>query len=330
MEQTIIEKLDALKVDYITNVPLTSKTWIHRGPIVPLYIQPSTTEQMLSLINLLAVEGLSFKVVGHTSNLYIMDTYKVDAFITTSKMTKVVESEDYIICDAGVNVTRFSKDAVEKGYKGFEGLVGLPGTIGGAIVNNSSCFDCSISSLIKEVYVLMNNNGDYKLSTLSYDDLEFTHRNSAFKSGRKNGIILSAKLKKNSVSDIDALKAQAERNVEIRNTTQEGKAMNLGSMFSSLKTNPLKLMSLGFSKVPEVFIFKVREHFLRNKQSYTSKRNRYLLKLWGYEDLINYVSDKNINTFIWRDANADVVFPRYIEFMNKHAKCEKLEIEILN
>lgn len=329
MEQTIIEKLDALRVEYITDAPLSSKTWIHRGPIVPLYIQPSSVEQMQNVIELLTAERLSFKVAGHTSNLYIMDSYKIDAFITTSRMTEVTETEDFIICDAGVNVSRLSMEAVDKGFKGFEGLVGLPGTIGGAIVNNSSCFDCSISSLIQEVSVLMKNHGKYKLSTLTYYDMEFTHRNSAFKSGKISGIILSAKLKKNVVSDIEDLRARALRNVEIRNTTQEGKAKNLGSVFSSLNTYPLNLMTLGFLKAPIVFIFKVREHFLRNKPSYVSQRNRYLLKLWGYKDLINYVSDKNINTFIWRDANADFVFPLYIEFMNKHAKCGRLEIEIL-
>lgn len=329
MEQTITEKLNALRVEYKTNVPLSSKTWIHRGPVVPIYIQPSTTKQLMSVIDLLATDHLSFKVVGHTSNLYILDTYKIDAFISTNKMVGVTETDEYIICDAGVNVSNFSKYAVDKGYKGFEGLVGLPGTIGGAIVNNSSCFDCSVSSMVQEVNVLMSEYGVYRLHTLSYDEMEFAHRNSSFKSGNKNGIILSAKLKKNIVADIEALKAQVKRNVAIRNSTQEGKANNLGSMFSYYEAYPLKLMTLGLIKVPEVFIFKLREHFLRNTPSYRLKRNRYLLRLWGYEDLINYVSNKNINTFIWRDDHADDVFPRYIEFMNKHAKCERLEIEIL-
>lgn len=330
MEQTVIEKLNALEVECMTNVPLSAKTWIHRGPTVSMYLQPSTVEQMQSVIELLTAYNLSFKVVGHTSNIYIKDTYKVDAFITTSKMTEVTETDDYILCDAGVNVSGLSKVAVEKGYKGFEGLVGLPGTIGGAIVNNSSCFGCSVSSLIQEIYVLVRNNGKYTLSTMSYDDMEFTHRNSSFKSGKKEGIILSAKLAKNVVPDIEALKIQAEKNIEIRNTTQESKAQNLGSIYSGYKAYPLGLFTLGLIKVPEVFLFKLRDHFFRDKSSYMLKRNRYLFNLWGYEDLSRYVSDKNINTFIWRDNKADIVFPRYIEFMNKYAKCEKLEIEILN
>ena len=49
-------------------------------------------------------------------------------------MVGVTETDEYIICDAGVNVSNFSKYAVNKGYKGFEGLVGLPGTIGGGLL----------------------------------------------------------------------------------------------------------------------------------------------------------------------------------------------------
>ena len=75
--------------------------------------------------------------------------------------------------------------------------------------------------------------------------------------------------------------------------------------------------------------FRVRDHFFRNNEDYQLKRNGFLFKLFGYKELTKYVSDKNINCFVWRDSDADLAFDRYLEFMNQYAKCDSLEIEIL-
>ena len=52
-----------------------------------------------------------------------------------------------------------------------------------------------------------------------------------------------------------------------------------------------------------------------------------LLKMYGYSDLEQYVSDKSINTYIWKDAMAEAKFDRYKEFMRKVFKDLDLEIE---
>ena len=52
-----------------------------------------------------------------------------------------------------------------------------------------------------------------------------------------------------------------------------------------------------------------------------------LLLFYGYLDLNNYISDKNINTFIWNDDKAEWKFKRYKAFMRKVYKNLELEIE---
>lgn len=58
-------------------------------------------------------------------------------------------------------------------------------------------------------------------------------------------------------------------------------------------------------------------------------RKRCLLALYGYYDLDSYISDKNLNCFIWRDEKADEKFLRYKKFINKISTSNKLEVEII-
>ena len=330
MVEIINQFFDSNHIDYAENVSLAKKTWIHRGPVVPYYISPSNVDELKSVVEFLCNNKKDFKVIGHTSNLYFKDTYRTDAIISTRKMTSYIEKDGKLICDAGVNVSQLSKYCIEHGILGFEGLVGLPGTVAAAVVNNSSCFKCSIFDLLIDVDVLLiERDGTCSFRTIKRDELGFTHRSSTIKRGELNAILLKVRLAVNKTTNIDELKQKAQYNIDLREKTQEGKAYNLGSVFSGFHRNKISLTSFGIWGVPKVFVFKVREHFRRTDKDYQLRRNAYLLRLFGYKDVIPYVSKKNINCFMWLDEGSDSAFGRYYEFMHRYADCNPLEIEVL-
>ena len=330
MDKIINHFLDSNHIEYAENVSLARKTWIHRGPIVPYYIQPSSVDELRKAVEFLCNNKKDFKVIGHTSNLYFKDTFRTDAIISTRKMTAFCEKEGKLICDAGVNVSQLSKYCVERGIKGFEGLIGLPGTVAAAVVNNSSCFKCSMYELLIDIdAIIIDSEGSCSIRTIKREELGFSHRSSAIKRRELNAIVLQARLKLNITTDIEELKRKAQHNIDLREKTQEGKAKNLGSVFSGFRSHPIKITALGLKNVPQVFVFRLREHFRRNDAEYKLKRNGYLLTLFGYKDVIPYVSKKNINCFLWLDEGADRAFDRYYEFMHRYADCKTLEIEVL-
>ena len=64
-------------------------------------------------------------------------------------------------------------------------------------------------------------------------------------------------------------------------------------------------------------------------------KNRQRVKEWqlclyGYSDIKTFVSNKNINTFIWQKDEISKYdkFMRYVEFMNRIYIHPRLEIEI--
>lgn len=329
MVSEIVNKLKIENIAYLSNVSMKKKTWIHRGPVVPLYVQPQTIDELEFVIRLLHESNAIYKVIGHTSNIYMLNSYKVDAIVSTSKLLDYYFDGDTLKCETGVNISMLSKVCVEKGFAGFEGLVGLPGTVGAAIVNNAGCFKCSPSQMLSSATILSFENGRIEKKVVSKDYFEFSHRSSALKLQKKQAVILEVCFQLSKTDDVKTLLKFEEQYVQRRKETQDGKAHNLGSVYSSKKQRPLGIMSLGLRKAPLVLLFRIADHILRTKQFYKYRRNEILLRLYGFNDVIPYMSKKNINCFLWLDEGADAAFIRYQEFMNKCFDCGSLEIEIL-
>lgn len=301
---------------YVKNCVLSTKTWIHRGGIVEYYVEPLTTEALITICRLCYSTHLHFMVVGHTSNLYFLQDDCPNIIISTRKLTFWKEEPDSIRCQPGVMVKKLAAYCNENGISGFEGFVDLPGTIAGATVNNSSCFGSAMSSLLQTCTVLKE---DGSIVELNNEDLQYTRRNSVLKQKLLKAIVIEVTLKAERGS-ADELLAKAQANHQKRLDTQEGPAHNLGSTYAEMK----KTRIAGFiTRRIDQFgaIFKVKSP-LRFRKS-------CLLVLYGYYDLDPYISDKNLNCFIWRDEKADEKFIRYKKFINKISTSNRLEIEII-
>ena len=322
-DETIISFLQISSVPYEENIHLSAKTWIKRGGIGRFFIMPKDMEQMKTVVKYFLQNKTPFHVVGATSNIYIQNRCDLHIVISTLNVDQEEDFNDCVICGCGVNVTGLSRKMVKNGYAGYEGLVGLPGTVGGAIVNNSSAFGYSVCQMAKEIYCIDENGNDLVLSS---DDLKLTAHSSAIKTKEYRCIVVGAKLlkKKGSVED---LKLKAEKYQKQRASLQHEIAMTLGSCFYKLSKSTLLtiLLTVRFLTRKTIKIFcskKVQEKRLERTLFYT---------LSGYHDLARYVDIIQPNCFIWRDEKADDVFFRqYLPFMKKYYKAEDLEIEIIS
>ena len=303
-------------VSFEENVSLSKKTWIKTGGVCACWIAPLSVEQLTEVCRYLNSNGIAFDLVGQTSNMFFHSSYNPQVVVSTVKVNKYAISGDTIFCECGVSVIKLAKDCLAKGYAGFYGLVGLPGSVASAAVNNAGCFKCSISSMLVSADVLLP---DGTIRTLQKEDFQYSHRSSAFKLGEKKGIILSVKLKVEKADNIEKEYRKAEETKLYRKNKQEGPYRNLGSVFSTLKRKHNMKNQLAFliAKIASVLHMTNLNH--ANKQM--------LLWLYGYSDLNHYISDKKINTFVWRDAEAEKKFVRYKEFMGRVYDDLVIEIE---
>ena len=310
--------LEENNIVYESNVSLKKKTWIKTGGTASLWIEPNTVEALEKLLSYIYVNNIEFEVVGHTSNIYYVNSYDPKNIISTSKIKSFRENDSFIECDCGAPISRVSRYAVDMGYEGFSGLVNLPGTVAAAVCNNSSCFSCDIASLVHSFRFFDLSTG--KIVEMSAFDMAYSFRSSALKRKDIQGVILSVKLIIRK-GDISAEKLKSEEATCIRKATQEPPAYTLGSVFAGLEFKPAKRLRLA----------SWGGHLVGNHQvSRIKLKNKLILLLYGYWDLQKYVSKKNINTFKWlpSDKNHIDKFNKYVEFINKISINPKLEIEI--
>ena len=281
------------------------------------WVSPQSVEQLTEVCRFLYINSIAFDIVGQTSNIFFHSTYNPQVVVSTIGVNQYEMNDGLITCDCGVSVVKLSKDYLSQGYAGFYGLVGLPGTVGSAVVNNASCFNCSLSSMLLSADVLME---DGSVKTLKKEDFNYSLRSSAFKRGDIKGTVFSVKLKAEKAESIKEEYRKSEETVTYRKKKQEKQAgKTLGSVFAS------RSMRRGLRNKIVNAAMRFLPGLLKCEPRYIQKKA--ILSLYGYRDLDEYCSDRQINTFIWKDENAESMFIRYKELMNKVYDNPIIEIE---
>lgn len=313
----LVQYLQEQHIPFEQDVLLSKKTWIKTGGVCSCWVTPQSVEQLAKVCRFLYANSIAFDIVGQTSNIFFHSSYNPQVVVSTIKVNQYKMNDGVITCDCGVSVVKLSKDYLSQGYAGFYGLVGLPGTVASAIVNNASCFNCSLSSMLLSADVLML---DGAVKTLMKEDFKYSHRSSAFKCGEIKGIVLSVKFKVQKAEIIDEEYKKSEEAVTYRRDNQERQAgKTLGSVFASrpMKRNfRNKIVNVAKRILPG--ILKCQPRYIQKKA---------ILLLYGYRELDRYTSDRQINTFIWKDEKAEEMFERYKEMMNKVYDNPIMEVE---
>lgn len=320
--EELIKYLISAGVEYMINVDLKRKTWIHRGGIAGIYISPRNSKELEDVVSFMYKRNISFQLVGHTSNLYILNGCDIPVVVSTVKCNNYHVDDGLLYCEAGVGVIALAKQMIKYGVRGFEYLTGLPGTIGGALVNNSSCKENSISELLISAKVILK---DGSIKIFSPEDFEFEFRCSILKKKNIEGTILSAILKA-SPGNVDFMQSIADANDKDREERLEGYAKNLGCTVNRCFINGEMSLWLRIALFFNDFIIRF---FIRSKEKRREQRKKFICTITGYKSIIPYISSKNPIIFSWIDEGADVVFPLYLEFMKKVYKTDKIEIEVI-
>lgn len=84
----ITEFLEENNVLFEENISLKKKTWIHRGGMCSLFIMPANIRELELTAQFLYKGNYEFLLIGHTSNLYILDSCNIPLVVSTAKCNK--------------------------------------------------------------------------------------------------------------------------------------------------------------------------------------------------------------------------------------------------
>ncbi len=146
----------------------------------------STQDDLLAALNWADKEKVPFVIIGKGSNLLISD----EGFRGLVIINRILGYEiigDRVEVNSGECLSKVALETLKEGLLGLHFGAGIPGTIGGAVADNSGALGYDISETLVSARVWQ----DGVISTWENGDFTFSYRSSKLKGG-KNTVILSA------------------------------------------------------------------------------------------------------------------------------------------
>lgn len=152
-----IEKLKKLKIGKIdTNVDLKKHTSYKLEVNAKCVAYPTDTESLIKLLKYLQSENIKYKVIGGGSNLIFEKEYD-GVLIKLDHFDKLEINDTKIKVGAGYTLMKLALKTCKLGLTGMEFATGIPGTVGGAVFNNSGAYKSDMGYIVESIKVLTPN-----------------------------------------------------------------------------------------------------------------------------------------------------------------------------
>jgi len=170
------------KIEY--DEPLWKHTSVKVGGPARLFTRVRGSEELLNAIRWAIAENVPFMVIGSGSNIVVADAGFNGLVINSiSREVRVVREEDdqvIVELDAGTFLPTAAKKLASLGLAGLEWGVGIPGTVGGAVVGNAGAYGGDTAERLVDIDAI-DLRGEF--ITLTNEELAFQYRSSAIKRG---------------------------------------------------------------------------------------------------------------------------------------------------
>lgn len=167
--------------------PMSRHTTIGVGGPARFMVAPRNMRQVVRLVRLARRAGLPYFVLGKGSNLIVRDGgYEGMIMKMGTHFSRVRVNKRTVFAEGGASFARLSRIVTGKGRTGMEFGIGIPGTVGGAVVMNAGAFGGEVADILLRVK-LVTADGDLRL--VRADAIETGYRKTNLPKG---AIVLSA------------------------------------------------------------------------------------------------------------------------------------------
>jgi len=165
--------------------PMAAHTWLRVGGPADVYVWPKDDAELIALIKWLASQDVAYVIIGGGSNLLVTDkgirgvvidiTAGIKGLSLLSGEAEEPENTEISIVQAmaGENLSRLCRFAIDKGLGGLNFAIGIPGSVGGAILMNAGAAGAAVENVLTRVRVLFP---DGRVAELQKSQLAFRYR----------------------------------------------------------------------------------------------------------------------------------------------------------
>ena len=211
-------------------VPLLDyTTWKVGGP-AEWFAEPAERAQLIALAAWAASEALDFRCIGAGSNLLVADAGLPGLTLCNRRLQGSVldAGEGWVEAEAGEPIPTLARKAARAGLAGLEWAVGIPGTVGGAVVMNAGAQGGCTAEWLHSVEVIDPARPSTPF-TLMAADLDFAYRHSRLQ--QEPLLVLAARFHLEPGHDPTEVTARTSANLHSRTSTQPYQQPSCGSVF---------------------------------------------------------------------------------------------------
>jgi len=167
--------------------PMSRHTTIGVGGPARFMVTPRNMEQVAKLVRFARSTGIEYIVVGKGSNLIVRDGgYGGIVVKMGTYLSKVRMNRRTVFAEGGASFARLARNVTRRGRTGLEFAIGIPGTVGGAVVMNAGAFGGQVADVLVRVK-LVDALGSERV--MRAKDIEFRYRSTSIP---RNSVVLSA------------------------------------------------------------------------------------------------------------------------------------------
>jgi len=209
-------------------VPLSGLTSFRVGGPAELYIAPRTLEDLQVSFAWAEAEGLPITLLGAGTNLLVSDRGLPGLVICTRHLrhTEFDPKTGRVTAGAGEPIARLAWKAAEQGWQGLEWAVGIPGTVGGAVVMNAGAHAACTADILVDTQVLSSNGS---INVLMPEDLNYRYRTSALQGDKR--LVTQSTFQLQPGANPKQVLADTTAHMKQRHTTQPYHLPSCGSVF---------------------------------------------------------------------------------------------------
>ncbi len=280
MTMTLSKLEKALKTHFgervRANESLAAHTTLQMGGPADLWVAAQSADELATAAKLAQDYGVPFFLLGGGANLLI-GTAGIRGLVIKNQARRITFSDEGFVAESGTLLPRLSSQCAAHNLSGLEWAIGVPGTLGGAVVNNAGAYDGDIARNLLRAELLMPDGERIWQNT---DWFEYDYRSSCIKSGREKAVVLQAEFQLSPVPSEDVI-ASMQAYTEKRRASQPAGA-TIGSMFKNPTGDSagrlIEAAGLKGYQIGQAQISPVHANFFVNLGGATAKDVRQLIE----------------------------------------------------
>ena len=217
---------------FLKNELMSKHTSYRIGGPAKIFFTPANRDELIQGLEFSKSNKMNIFFIGSGSNLLVSDQGINGMVISIKKSFRYFSiNNTRVFAETGTMLGRIVNSTIKEGLTGLESLVGVPGTLGGALIMNAGAYGSEISNYLKTVEVVTKEG---IIKKYQMEDMKFSYRNSNFSDEE---ILISAEfeLNKENKEEINKKKIHANKG---RRSSQPLKFRSAGSVFKNPKEGP--------------------------------------------------------------------------------------------